>query len=62
MTVGELKEILQTYDDNETVFIKPSNSSYVEKTKSIYKKDVRAFWGKDFNALIIQGDAQFGQV
>lgn len=62
MTVGELKEILQTYDDNEEVFIKSANSSYVQKTNYICKKTVRAFWGKDYNALIIQGGAQLGQI
>lgn len=64
MTIGELKDILNGYDDNDKVLFKPANSSYyVEAISHATGKNVNPFWGnKDYNAVVLISDGQVGSV
>lgn len=45
MTVGELREILEEFDDDMEVVIKPSNSIYVDGIRGVKTKELRPYWG-----------------
>lgn len=62
MTVRELIEILNEYNDNAKVVLKPSNSEYVENIGDIGRKEISSLHGKDFNALVINGDGGCGSI
>ena len=61
MTIRELINELQEYDENIEIVFNPENSDYVDSPRSIQKKEVRAFWGKDYKAIVIKGE-QVGMV
>ena len=62
MTVGNLIRELERYDEDMEVLIKGSNSMYVDSIRHTNEEEVRAFYGEDFNALIICGGNQVGAV
>lgn len=64
MTVGELRSMLCSYDDDTKVMFKPENSDYVENFGYGYAevKEVSSFWGSDYEALILESDGQGGMV
>ena len=66
MTVGELKDLLSNYNDNDKVLIKPIDSSYVCSIRNIVGRNVNSFGNSferhDYNAVVIYGDAQIGSV
>ena len=64
MTIRELKEILASFDDNAIVVIKPSNTRYVESVNEygIKTRDITAFYGDDFNAVVISTGEQLGSI
>lgn len=63
MTVKELKAILDEIPQNMEIVFKPQNSDYVEDFSSSYKtKEVRSFWGSDFNSIVICSDGQAGMI
>jgi len=53
MTVKELKEMLNGYDDNKEVVFKPQKSDYVYAPKYACTHEVRKFWGSDTHAVVI---------
>ena len=62
MTARELKDLLADVSDNTQVVFKPQNSDYVEGfTEVVKRKRITAFWGKDFEAYVINGE-QTGRV
>lgn len=62
MTVGELKDLLSNYDEDQEIVFKPSNSSYVEGLNGIKAKEMRSFWGPDRKVLVITSSGQDGAV
>ena len=62
MTVGELIEELERYNSNNKVLIKPCNSMYVEHIDCACLDEVRAFYGNDYNAVVIYAESQAGAV
>lgn len=62
MTVREMINILERYDDNTEVVTNGQNSGgYVSTTYNVRIGTVRSMFGKDFQAVIIDGD-QVGMV
>lgn len=62
MTTRELINILERYDDNTEVVTNGQNSGgYVNTTYNVRVGTVRSMFGKDFQAVIIDGD-QVGMV
>ena len=63
MTIGELKGILEYYDeDMEVVFHGGNSGGYVDEIRdSTATKNVRAFWGNNFRAVVLYGE-QVGMV
>lgn len=62
MTVADLISELNCYDGDAEVLIKMSNSMYAESIGATREKEVRAFWGDDWSAVVICGDEQVGAV
>ena len=57
MTVKELREILERYkDDTEVVLSAENSGGYVDSIDNVRIGTVRAFFGKDFQAVIIDGN------
>lgn len=63
MTVKELIEQLECYDEDMSVLFQPENSMYVEGV-SFYMgiKEVNRFYGEPKEFLIIGSDGQVGAV
>lgn len=56
MTVRELKDILEYYEDDMEVVTNGQNSGgYVNSISNINSKTIRAFYGKDFQAVVLDG-------
>lgn len=53
MTVKELKEMLNIFDDDKEVVFKPQNSDYVYKPTHACTHEVRKFWGQDTHSVVI---------
>lgn len=62
MTVRELIDELEYFDDDMEVAMKPSNSMYVEGVSGAKTKELRAFYGDNRNVLVITSDGQEGAV
>lgn len=62
MTVKELIELLEEYDGNMEVVMKPSNSIYVDGVADVKVDTLRAFFGEDRNVLVITSTGQEGAV
>lgn len=60
MTVGELKDLLETYDDNDEVVMKPENSNYVDGIDHATEEYIRSFWGKDRKTIVLKSSGQTG--
>lgn len=61
MTVRELIEELEDYDGNMRVVIRGHNSGgYVDNTEYVSRTEVTAFWGDDYDAVLIAGCEQVG--
>lgn len=61
MTVRELREMLEEHDDNAEVLFQPDNSYYLESFEcAIGRRPVNAFYGNDFEAVIIESGGQVG--
>ena len=56
MTVKELKDWLEELNDNTIVLFRPENSNYVYNFESVKTKDISAFWGDDYTALVFSGE------
>lgn len=62
MTVGELKELLEDFNDDMEILMKPSNSIYVDGISGIREKELIANWGIDRKVLVITSSGQEGSV
>ena len=62
MTVRDLIDALECYDEDERVLIKTCNSMYVDDVGTTDNYEVRSFYGDDFNAVVICGDSQCGAI
>lgn len=62
MTVRELKEILNRYDENEEVLLKSENNRYVDGIAGARRKEISAFWGEDRTAVILVSSGQEGSI
>lgn len=62
MTVRELREMLEEYDDNSRVLFEPVNSGgYVESFENaIGHRPITAFYGNDYEAIILVSGGQVG--
>ena len=62
MTVRELIEELECYNDDMEVVMKPSNSTYVDGINEPKVKELRAFFGEDRKVLVLTSSGQEGAV
>ena len=62
MTVGELKELLDNFDDDMEVVIQPYNSMYVDGISDANIEDLRPFYGTGREVLVITSSGQEGAV
>lgn len=63
MTVGNLKAMLDEYDDDKEIVFQPTNSIYGEIIGGIEEGGgVAAFHGKDFKVLILESYGQCGVI
>lgn len=62
MTVGELMEELQFYDQDMEVVMKPSNSSYADDVADTAIKQMAAFYGGDRDVVVLTSDMQLGAI
>lgn len=62
MTVAELKALLEDYNDDMEVVMKPSNSMYVDGLSGAKVRELCSFYGKDRKVLVITSGGQEGSV
>jgi len=63
MTIAELKDMLNDYNDSDEVLIKPHNSTYVESISHTQGMNINTFWSDDdHNAVIIICEEQVGSI
>lgn len=62
MTVRELINELECYDNDLEVVMKPSNSIYVDGISGTEMDELRAFYGEDRDVLVLTSDGQEGAV
>ena len=62
MTVGELRELLEEFDNDMEVVMKPSNSIYADGIRDVVTRELRANWGSDREVLVITSDGQEGSI
>lgn len=64
MTVGELKAMLDDYDEDMNIVFQPSGGAYGERIGYVIEegKGIAVFRGNDYKALILTSDGQCGEV
>ena len=62
MTVRELINELECFDDDMKVVMKPSNSMYVDGISCTDTRELRAFYGENKDVLVLFSDGQVGAV
>ena len=62
MTVKELKELLNNCNDDMKIFIKSSNSDYVDRIAGARVETINCFWSDSVDAVVIKGSEQEGRV
>lgn len=63
MIVGELKRMLEDYDEDMEIVFQPSGDAYGERIGYIEEgKGIASFRGNDYKALILTSDEQCGSV
>lgn len=62
MTVGELKELLENFNDDMEILMKPSISIYADGIYGITEKELRAYYGEDRDVLVLTSSGQEGAV
>ena len=63
MTVGELKRMLDDYDEDMEIVFQPSRDMYGEHIGYIKEdKGIAPFRGNDYKALILTSNGQCGAV
>lgn len=62
MTVRELIEELEYFNEDMEVVMKPSNSMYVDAISEADTRELRSFYGEDREVLVLISDGQEGAV
>lgn len=62
MTVRELIELLEDFDENTEVVMQACNSMYVDGIVGVSIEELRAFYGNDREVLVIKSIGQKGAV
>jgi len=62
MTVRELIDELEFFDDDMEVVMKPSNSMYVDGISGATDYELRSFYGEDRKVLVLTSRGQEGAV
>ena len=64
MTVQEMKYWLNELPDNARIMFKPENSNYAEDItfNGCKKRNIIAFFGNDFEAIVLSSDGQAGRI
>lgn len=64
MTVGELKRMLEDYDEDMEIVFQSSGDAYGERIGYVIEegKGIVPFRGNDYKALILTSDGQCGEV
>lgn len=63
MTIGELKRMLEDYDEDMEIVFQPSGDAYGERIGYIEEgKGIVSFRGNDYRTLILTSDGQCGSV
>ena len=62
MTVRELIEELECFDEDMEVVMQPSNSMYVDGINGANTKELRSFYGDNREVLVITSSGQEGAV
>ena len=64
MKVRELISILENLNQDSEIRFRPENSSYVEDFSERTREniEIRAFWGKDYEATVIVSGGQVGSI
>lgn len=62
MTVRELIDELECFDDDMEVVMKPSNSMYVDAISGSDTRELRSFYGENREVLVLTSDGQEGAV
>ena len=62
MTVRELIEELECFDDDMDVVMKPQNSMYVDGIRGVSTENLRSFYGANREVLVIRSKGQEGAV
>ena len=62
MTVRELIEELECFDEDMEVVMQTSNSMYVDGINGASTEELRAFYGDDREVLVITSSGQEGAV
>ena len=62
MTVRELIEELECFDEDMEVVMQPSNSMYVDGINGASTEELRAFYGDNKEVLVITSSGQEGAV
>lgn len=63
MTIKELKELLEIYDENaEIVLCTDTFSKYAYEPGYTKKRELRSFWGKDRQVVCLFGGDQIGAI
>ncbi len=62
MTVRELIGELECFSGDDQVVFKASNSMYVDSVDLVDMDTVRAFYGDDYDAVVVYASEQVGAV
>lgn len=62
MTVRALIDKLENYDEDMEVVLRGSHTMYVDSIGAIGTNEVRAFYGNDWEAVVLYSDQQVGAV
>ena len=62
MTVRDLIDELENYDEDLEVVFNGNNTIYVDSIGTTGTSEVRAFYGKDWEAVVLYADQQVGAV
>ena len=62
MTVRDLIDELENYDEDMEVVFRGSNTMYVDSIGTTGTNEVRAFYGDDWEAVVLYADQQVGAV
>lgn len=62
MTVRDLIDELENYDEDMEVVFRGSNAMYVETIGTTGTNEIKAFYGKNWEAVVLYGNQQVGAV